>query len=123
MIGSAGKSFDPPLERLIGQKVVVEIAEDGEVHEHVGVLKTYSPDFVTLLDVQYPQKQSHAIREGANGHARGLETSVADGALRVQNQGPQPVLVISLQAGDEEEMLKRRRRPRRDDRDLIWKIR
>ena len=105
MIGSVGKSFDPLLERLIGQKVVVEIAEDGEVHEHVGVLKTYSPDFVTLLDVQYPQKQSHAIGEGANGHARGLETSVADGVLRVQNQGPQPVLVISLQAGDEEEML------------------
>lgn len=105
MIGSVGKAFDPLLERLIGQKVVVEIAEDGEVHEHVGVLKAYSPDFVTLLDVQYPQKQSHAIRSGANGHARGLETSAADGMLRVQNNGSQPVLVISLLAGDEEELL------------------
>ena len=103
VIGSVGKAYDPLLERLIGQKVVVEIVEDGEVHEHVGVLKAYSPDFIALLDVQYPQRQSHALAPSRRAHARGLETSVADGVLRIHNTGPQPMLILSLVVGDDEQ--------------------
>lgn len=105
VIGSVGRAYDPLLERLVGQKVVVELAEDDEVHEHVGVLKSYSPDFVALLDVQYPQKQTHPIRLGESGHARGLTTSVDGKVVRIRNQGAQPLLIVSLQSGRDEELL------------------
>ncbi len=106
VIGSVGRAYDPLLERLIGQKVVVELAEDDVVHEHVGVLKAYSPDFVALLDVQYPQRQCHAIHAGEDGYA-GLEAKVTDGVLHVRNNGKQPMLIVSLlgQGEEEEEML------------------
>jgi len=105
VIGSVGRAYDPLLERLVGQKVVVEIVEDGEVHEHVGVLKSYSPDFIALLDVQYPQRQAHPIRLGASGHTRGLTAAVDGQVVRVHNNGSQPMLIVSLQSGGDEELL------------------
>ena len=41
-IGGIGQQADPLLENYIGQRVVFEITEGGEVHEHVGVFKDYS---------------------------------------------------------------------------------
>lgn len=57
IIGYVGTSYDPLLERFVGTRVVAEIVEDDEVHEHVGMLKEYSADFLELLDVYYPLPQ------------------------------------------------------------------
>jgi len=55
VIGYAGSSYDPILERLIGCRVVLEITRDGKTYdEYVGVLKEYSATFVEVLDIQYP---------------------------------------------------------------------
>jgi hypothetical protein len=49
-----GNAYDPILERHIGQRVVVEVtAPDGAVHEHVGVFREYSPDYLEVIDVQF----------------------------------------------------------------------
>ena len=42
--------------------VVIELAEGDEVHEHVGILKNYSADFIENLEVQYPQRQALASK-------------------------------------------------------------
>ena len=53
----------PLLERYVGLRVVAEVVEDETVHEHVGVLKEYSADFIELLDVYYPLPQKVDIKE------------------------------------------------------------
>ena len=35
----------------------MEIVEEDEIHEHVGVLKDYSAEFLELLDVYFPMPQ------------------------------------------------------------------
>jgi len=36
----------PLLERHVGRRVVVELIEGAEIHEHVGILKEYSASFL-----------------------------------------------------------------------------
>lgn len=105
LIGHAGGVFDPLLERFIGHKIVVEVMEGDEVHEHVGILKNYSPDFIEVLDVQFPQKQ--ALPLGLDGcEADGcLQVSVEAGKLMAANPSAEPVLIQSLHLGEEEKLL------------------
>lgn len=50
-----GNAYDPILEHHIGHKVVVEVtAPDGAIHEHVGVFREYSPDYLEVIDVEFP---------------------------------------------------------------------
>ena len=51
MIGAAGTSYEPLLERYIGQKVVLEIAEADKIIEYCGVLKDYTAEFIEVMDV------------------------------------------------------------------------
>ena len=62
VIGQTGSMYDPLLERYIGHRVVVELAEGDEIDEHVGILKNYSGDFIEILEVQYPQRQALALK-------------------------------------------------------------
>jgi hypothetical protein len=109
VVGTVGATFDPLLERFVGNKVVVELLEGGESHEHVAVFKNYSADFYELLDVQYPQSRSLHL----NGEHKELHESLSierDGNnLRVTNLTNHPVLIQGLRQGDgedaEEEML------------------
>lgn len=109
VVGSVGATFDPLLERFVGNKVVVEVLEGGEAHEHVAVFKNYSSDFFELLDVQYPQSRSLHL----NGHQQKLLDSVTvereNNTLRVTNHTTHPVLIVSLRLGAradaEEDML------------------
>ena len=48
MISHVGRAYDPLMERFIGQKVVVEMMEGDEAHEHVGLFKAYSADFYRI---------------------------------------------------------------------------
>lgn len=105
VVGSMGSTFDPLLERLVGQKVVFDLLEGDVVHEHVGIFKNYSPDFVELLDVQYPQGTSVDIDPAKPVNAKTMSAVFAEGIIRVTNHTPQTMLVRSLTLDDEEELL------------------
>ncbi len=105
VVGSVGSTYDPLLERLIGKKIVVELIENDESHEHVGILKNYSPDFYELLDVQYPQRQSLALSENGEVAAKHLKVVTVDGVVRVTNVTTHPLLLQSMQIGEQEELL------------------
>ncbi|MBX7236946.1 MAG: hypothetical protein K1X65_21370 [Caldilineales bacterium] len=99
LIGQASGANDPMLEQFIGHRVVVEIGEDNESHEHVGILKNYSPDFLELLDVQFPFKQSVPIEPQATVHTDRITAVAHEGQITVNNHCNYPVLVQSLLAG------------------------
>ena len=102
-IGNVGGGYDPLLERFIGQKMVFEIMEDDEVHEHVGVFKQYSPDFFEILDVQFPQKQVMPLDRSRAAINAQVEASLDHSHVIVANHGVQMVLLQSITANDKEE--------------------
>ncbi len=103
-ISHAGTSYDPLLERFIGRKVVVEMLEGGEVHEHVGILKNYTADFLEILDVQYPFPQSVSIGEQDHPAADWLEWTRTDEGLVVHNRAPHPLFLRRLVSPDGQEV-------------------
>ena len=103
VIGQAGSMYDPLLERYIGRRVVVELAEENEVHEHVGIFKNYSADFLELLEVQYPQRQTLPLTPEGTFQSEQIAISGKDGALEISNNDSWPILVISLKNDDREE--------------------
>lgn len=110
VVGSVGTTFDPLLERFIGQKVVVELIEGDESHEHVALFKNYSADFFVLLDVQYPQPRSLRVNGQVDNTVGKTVTAHREGnVLRVTNHTTQPVLIQSIHRDDtpedDEEML------------------
>jgi hypothetical protein len=104
VIGSVGHLHDPLLERYIGQRVVVEIAEGDEVHEHVGLFKDYSSDFIELLDVQVPREQRINLN-GGQSPTELVQVQRASGLLKVTNQGTGALLLHSLRIKGGEELL------------------
>lgn len=104
-IGSVGGGYDPLLERFVGQKMVFEVVEDDEVHEHVGVFATYSPDFFEILDVQFPQKQVMSVERERAVVAEQIEATLDGRRLTVANRSDQMVVLQSITAGDEEELV------------------
>ena len=105
LIGHAGGVFDPLLERFIGQKMVVEVMEGDEVHEHVGIFKNYSPDFIEVLDVQFPQKRDLALGPDGCEIDDSLRVTRDAGKLIAENPTGQPVLIQSIQLAGEEKLL------------------
>lgn len=102
VLGSVGGIYDPLLERYIGRRVVIEVLEGEEVHEHVGIFKDYSADFLEVLNVQYPQPQELALPPHALVHSERLDALLDEGVLRIINKDTWPILVRALEcAGDE----------------------
>lgn len=58
LISSVGTSYEPLLERHIGQMVVLELVKGDTVFEFPGVLKDYTSEFIELMDVDYRLGQS-----------------------------------------------------------------
>ncbi|MBI1294094.1 hypothetical protein GC175_03935 [bacterium] len=104
LIGHVGGVFDPLLERYIGQKVVVEIQEGDEVHEHVGIFKNYSPDFIEILDVQYPEPRLVDLNDCDDEREECVQVKMEDTKMTVHNPTRQPVLLHSLVFGEETEL-------------------
>ena len=102
-IGSVGSGYDPLLERFIGQKMVFEIMEDDEVHEHVGIFKQYSPDFFEILDIQFPQKQTMTVEREQAVVAEQIKVSFSHDRLVVANRSVQMVLLKSMTVDGKEE--------------------
>lgn len=63
LMGSAGTSFEPLLERYIGHKVVLELIKGEKILEYCGVLKEYTAEFVEIMDVDYGVKESDPTRK------------------------------------------------------------
>jgi tetratricopeptide (TPR) repeat protein len=96
---------DPMLERYVGRQVVIEVLEDGEIHEHVGLFKEYSADFLHVLDVQYPHNRYVEVEPDGTAEADAVTAAYADRRLRLTNRGEQPLLVISITVGDHSQMV------------------
>jgi hypothetical protein len=104
VVGSVGTTYDPLLERFVGQKIVVELLEGDASHEHVAVFKNYSADFFELLDVQYPQPRAlHLNGDPHNGVGKSLTTKREGNVLYITNSTAQPVLIQSLRLSDSED--------------------
>jgi hypothetical protein len=67
ILGYMGTSYDPLLERLVGVQAVIEVQHDAGIHEFVGVLCDYSPDFIELLDVYFPRRIRLEVTAAAAG--------------------------------------------------------
>jgi small nuclear ribonucleoprotein (snRNP)-like protein len=102
LIVQAALEHDPLLESLIGQRVVVEIAEDNEVHEHVGIFKNYSADFFEFLDLHYPVRQTVPLYTETVLRNECIQIVPGDGSILLTNQGDMPVLVQALEANGKE---------------------
>lgn len=105
VIGQVGGGYDPLLERYIGQKMVFEVVEDDEVHEHVGIFKQYSPDFFEILDVPFPQRKSVSIEHNGAIASDYVDAIYQQGRLSITNRSDQMLLLQSLNAGEEEESI------------------
>lgn len=53
LMGSVGTSYEPLLEKYIGNKVVLEMIKGDAICEYCGVLKEYTADFIEIMDVDY----------------------------------------------------------------------
>ena len=105
VLGQVGAIYDPLLERYIGSRVVIEILEGNEVHEHVGLFKNYSTDFIEVLDVRYPQRQMVSVTAGGKFEGQGLVVVREPDCVQLTNLNEWPVLVHSLTCGDEEQLI------------------
>jgi len=97
VLTEVSSTHDPLLERQIGRRVVLEAIEGDVIHEHVGIFKEYSSEFLHLLDVQYPVPQVLEVTaERAAEHGRLTVVHVGE-ALRIDNRGERPLLVVALE--------------------------
>jgi hypothetical protein len=106
IIGYVGTSYDPLLEGYVGTRVVVEVVENEEIHEHVGVLKEYSARFLELLDVYFPMPQQlKLLGEGRVCVEDRVEVVLEGRQLQVRNTSQQPILLDRLVVGDQDKEL------------------
>ena len=63
LMESVGTSFEPLLERYIGNKVVLEMIKGDKIFEYSGVLKEYTADFIEIMDINYAVKDDEPMRK------------------------------------------------------------
>ena len=116
---TVGTKYDPLLERLIGEHVVVHMIRDGEEAEYMGILKGYTTDFVELMDVYVPEPLVLDVEADGDCHARQTDVDSAeqasasrslqhdlrmrmqDGVLALENHGDRPILLSQLTSDGE----------------------
>ncbi len=102
VIGYVGTSFDPLLERFVGTRVVVEVVEDEAIHEHVGMLKEYSADFLEVLDVYYPLPQEVTLAGKTDYQIADKVIITLEGQqLRIRNVADQPQYLEHIKVGEQ----------------------
>ncbi|MFH1422910.1 MAG: hypothetical protein ABIH42_09405 [Planctomycetota bacterium] len=98
MIGHFGNAFDPILERHIGRKIILEITKDGKISEFLGILKSYSPDFLEILDVQIYMQ--YALSAGESWEVEpsiNITLMENEGKFIVSNTGKIPVNILKVE--------------------------
>jgi hypothetical protein len=105
VLGQVGGVYDPLLEHYIGSRVVIELLEGDEVHEHVGIFKNYSSNFLEVLDIRYPQRHTLALGSDGGAAVAGLGLSQEGNLVRLINHHTWPVLVNSISVGEKEQLV------------------
>jgi hypothetical protein len=105
VLGQVGTVYDPLLEYYIGHRVVIELLEGDEVHEHVGIFKEYSGDFIEILDVQYPYPQVVSVAASQSFESDRVIVMTQGQTVRLLNRDERPVLLASMQVGEREQMI------------------
>ena len=62
LTGSMGTSFEPLLERYIGNRVVIELIKGEKIFKYTGVLKDYTAEFIEVMDVDYRVKEDQPVK-------------------------------------------------------------
>ncbi|MBM4080029.1 MAG: hypothetical protein FJ272_05910 [Planctomycetes bacterium] len=77
-------AYDPLLERHIGTKIIFQFGPQ----EYVGILKEYTADFLSLLDVPYPGDFELDLKaDGTPAAMNGVQASVSGDVVTIQNDG------------------------------------
>jgi len=63
LMGSMGTSYEPLLERYIGNRVVLELIRGDKIFEYCGVLKEYTVGFIEVMDVNYKVKEDQPVKK------------------------------------------------------------
>ena len=64
VINFIGTAYEPLLENHIGHKMIVQLTLGKDhVETHEGILSEYTTDFITLLDVEYKEKDSDSTHK------------------------------------------------------------
>ncbi len=63
LVGAAGTSYEPILERYVGRKVVLSVSKDTKNAEYSGILKDYTTDFIEIMDVEYAEGGSQNFQK------------------------------------------------------------
>ncbi len=63
LMGSMGTSYEPLLERYIGNRVVLELIRGDKIFEYCGVLKEYTAEFIEVMDVNYKAKEDQPAKK------------------------------------------------------------
>ena len=63
LMSSVGTSYEPLLERYIGNRVVLELIKGDKIFEYCGVLKEYTAEFIEVMDVNYKVKEDQPARK------------------------------------------------------------
>jgi hypothetical protein len=63
LMGSIGASYEPLLERYIGNRVVLELIRGDKIFEYCGVLKEYTVEFIEVMDVNYKVKEDEPAKK------------------------------------------------------------
>ncbi len=95
VLGQVGSVYDPLLEYYIGRRVVIELLEGEEIHEHVGIFKDYTADFIEILEIQFPHDQAVSLATDMTFESESICVSALDNTLRVVNNDPRPILIRS----------------------------
>jgi len=53
LLGTVPNAYEPMLEKYLSRKVVVEMVENGEIIEHIGLLQEYSENYLLLRDIAF----------------------------------------------------------------------
>jgi hypothetical protein len=110
-LGAVGSAYDAILERYIGRRVVVELQPDtGEKEEFCGVLKEYSPAWISILDCRIAEQRKLPLADAARLELQrdmdfwvGLEQSDEAGSsismtVRVENHTSEPIRLKRVEA-------------------------
>lgn len=63
LIGTAGTSYEPLLEKYIGHNVICELIKGEKTLKYKGVLKEYTSEFVEIMDVDYRLREDESFRK------------------------------------------------------------
>ncbi len=108
IIGHAGNSFDPLLERHLFTRVIVNVTRQGERYSYCGYLADYTSKFLEIIDAQVNSSEDEfdvmTLKPG-EVPVEGLEIEVEDDKLTVENKTGKVLLLHKLIHDGEERSL------------------